>query len=60
MMTEGIEIGAGWTRKGEASNKEYLSLSIAVPEIGSKKLYPKLDEEGVRKPQTSCRDLEPR
>jgi uncharacterized protein (DUF736 family) len=31
--------------KCEASNKEYVSLSIAAPEIGSKKLYAKLDEE---------------
>ena len=38
VMTEGIEIGAGWTRKGETSNKEYVSLSIAAPEFGPKKL----------------------
>jgi uncharacterized protein (DUF736 family) len=38
VMTEGIKIGAGWTRKGETSNKEYVSLSIAAPEFGPKKL----------------------
>ena len=38
VVTEGIEIGAGWTRKGETSNKEYVSLSIAAPEFGPKKL----------------------
>ncbi len=37
-MTEADEIGAGWTRKGESSNKEYVSLSIAAPEFGPKKL----------------------
>jgi uncharacterized protein (DUF736 family) len=42
VMTEGIEIGAGWTRKGETSNKEYVSLSIAAPEFGPKKLYANL------------------
>lgn len=39
VVTEGIEIGVGWTRKGETSNKEYVSLSIAAPEFGPKKLY---------------------
>jgi uncharacterized protein (DUF736 family) len=38
MVIEGIEIGACWTRKGEDSNKEYVSLSIAAPEFGPKKL----------------------
>jgi uncharacterized protein (DUF736 family) len=38
VVTEGIEIGVGWTRKGENSNKEYVSLSIAAPEFGPKKL----------------------
>jgi uncharacterized protein (DUF736 family) len=53
VMTEGIEIGAGWTRKGETSNKEYVSLSIAAPEFGPKKLYANLgraagsDEENL-------------
>jgi uncharacterized protein (DUF736 family) len=42
VVTEGIEIGAGWTRKGESSNKEYVSLSIAAPEFGPKKLYANL------------------
>jgi hypothetical protein len=31
--------------KGETYNKECVSLSIASPKIGSKKLYAKLDEE---------------
>jgi uncharacterized protein (DUF736 family) len=42
VVTEGIEIGAGWTRKGDTSNKEYVSLSIAAPEFGPKKLYANL------------------
>jgi uncharacterized protein (DUF736 family) len=39
MMAENNEIGAGSMHKGEASNKEYVSLSIAAPEFGPKKLY---------------------
>ena len=37
-MTQGVEIGAGWTRKDETSGKDYVSLSIAAPEVGPKKL----------------------
>ena len=42
VVTQGIEIGAGWTRKGETSGKDYVSLSIATPEFGPKKLYANL------------------
>jgi uncharacterized protein (DUF736 family) len=39
MMTETNEIDENWTFKGEPSNKEYESSSIAAPEFGPKKLY---------------------
>jgi uncharacterized protein (DUF736 family) len=42
VVTEGIEIGAGWSKTGETSGKEYVSLSIAAPEFGPKKLYANL------------------
>jgi uncharacterized protein (DUF736 family) len=42
VVTQGIEIGAGWTKRGETSGKEYVSLSIAAPEFGPKKLYANL------------------
>ena len=42
VLTQGIEIGAGWTRKGETSGKDYVSLSLAAPEFGPKKLYANL------------------
>ena len=42
VLTQGTEIGAGWTKKGETSGKEYVSLSIAAPEFGPKKLYANL------------------
>jgi uncharacterized protein (DUF736 family) len=42
VLTQGIEIGAGWTRKGETSGKDYVSLAIAAPEFGPKRLYANL------------------
>jgi uncharacterized protein (DUF736 family) len=42
VLTQGIEVGAGWTRTGGTSGKEYVSLSIAAPEFGPKKLYANL------------------
>jgi len=42
VMSQGIEIGAGWLRKGQTSGKEYVSLSIAAPEFGAKTLYANL------------------
>ena len=39
VMSQGIEIGAGWIRTGQISGKEYVSLSISAPELGSKTLY---------------------
>lgn len=42
VLTQGVEIGAGWIRKGEASGKDYVSLSLAAPEFGPRKLYANL------------------
>ena len=41
VMSQGIEIGAGWQRVGQTSGKEYISLSISAPEFG-KTLYANL------------------
>ena len=38
----GRRVGAGWLRIGESSGKEYVSLSIAAPEFGPRKLYANL------------------
>ena len=38
VMSQGIEIGAGWIRTGQISGKEYVALSIAAPELGPKTL----------------------
>ncbi|MEQ1714172.1 MAG: DUF736 family protein [Hyphomicrobium sp.] len=42
VLSQGIEIGAGWIRTGQISGKEYVALSIAAPELGAKTLYANL------------------
>jgi uncharacterized protein (DUF736 family) len=42
VLVQGVEIGAGWIRRGESSGKEYVSLSFGQPEFGSRKLYANL------------------
>lgn len=36
------EIGGGWNRVGKTSNKPYLSLTLAHPMIGPRKVYANL------------------
>jgi len=38
----GADVGAGWLRRGETSGKDYVSLSLAAPEFGPRKLYANL------------------
>jgi len=38
----GVEVGAGWIRRGEVSGKDYVSLSLAAPEFGPRRLYANL------------------
>jgi len=42
VRTAGIEIGAGWDKVGEQSGKPYVSLSLAAPEFGPRRLYANL------------------
>jgi uncharacterized protein (DUF736 family) len=42
VLAQGVEIGAGWVRTGETSGKDYVSLSLAAPEFGPRKLYANL------------------
>jgi len=42
VLSGGAEVGAGWTRKSESSGNEYVSLSLADPSFGPKKLYANL------------------
>lgn len=42
VLARGSEIGAGWTRIGETSGREYVSLSFAAPEFGPRRLFANL------------------
>ena len=42
VYSEGVEIGAGWVRIGEASGKPYVSLMLAAPEFGPRRIYANL------------------
>ncbi len=37
-----IEIGAGWIKTSNSSGKTYVSLSLAAPEFGPRRLYANL------------------
>ena len=37
-----VEIGAGWNRHSESSGRDYVSLSLAAPEFGPRRLYANL------------------
>src|SRR3546814_17139269 len=39
VMASGVEIGAGWIRISETSGKDYVSLSLAAPDFGPRRLY---------------------
>ncbi len=38
IVTQGVEIGAGWIRRGDNSGRDYVSLSLAVPGFVLRKL----------------------
>ena len=42
VLAGGVEVGAGWLRTGEVSGKDYVSLSLAAPEFGPRRLYANL------------------
>jgi uncharacterized protein (DUF736 family) len=45
ITSEGVEVGAAWTRKGQRSNKEYVSCMFSAPEFGAKPLYANLGHQ---------------
>jgi len=53
VFSDRVEVGAAWVRKSESSGKDYISLSIAAPEFGPRRLYANLgkaagqDDENV-------------
>ena len=42
VLSGDIEIGAGWNRRAESSGRDYVSLSLAAPEFGPRRLYANL------------------
>lgn len=42
VLSDGVEIGAGWNRRAESSGRDYVSLSLAAPEFGPRRLYANL------------------
>lgn len=39
VMSDGAEVGAGWTRRSEITEREYVSLDLAAPEFGPRRIY---------------------
>lgn len=44
VVSNGVELGAGWLRRSETSGREYVSLSLAAPEFGPRRLYANLGQ----------------
>ena len=42
VLSGDVEIGAGWMRRSDASGRDYVSLSLAAPEFGPRRLYANL------------------
>lgn len=42
VLSGDVEIGAGWNRRAETSGRDYVSLSLAAPEFGPRRLYANL------------------
>lgn len=40
--SDGVEVGAGWIRRSEISGNTYVSLSLAAPEFGPRRIYANL------------------
>lgn len=44
VVSDDVEIGAGWMRRSESSGRDYVSLSLAAPEFGPRRLYANLGQ----------------
>ena len=47
VYSAGVEIGAGWRKTGKTSGEDYVSLGLADPAFGPKKLYAKISAEAA-------------
>ena len=42
VMAGHVEVGAAWNKIGQASGKDYITVSLAAPEFGDRTLYANL------------------
>lgn len=42
VYSDDVEIGAGWIRVGDISGKAYVSITLAAPEFGPRRIYANL------------------
>lgn len=42
VVSNGVELGGGWIRTGEVSQREYIRLAMSAPELGPRTLYANL------------------
>jgi len=42
VLSVGVELGGGWIRTGEVSQREYVRLAMSAPELGPRTLYANL------------------
>jgi len=42
ILSNGVELGGGWIRTGEVSQREYVRLAMSAPELGIRTLYANL------------------
>ena len=42
VLSNGVELGGGWIRTGEVSQREYVRLAMSAPELGGRTLYANL------------------
>ena len=42
VVAGGVELGGGWRRIGEVSQREYIRLAMSAPELGTRTLYANL------------------
>ena len=42
VLAGSVELGGGWIRTGEVSQREYIRLAMSAPELGARTLYANL------------------
>jgi uncharacterized protein (DUF736 family) len=42
VLAAGVELGGGWIRTGEVSEREYVRIAMSAPELGPRTIYANL------------------